>query len=63
MRHNAIDKIKYEKDSWPRFIKNLKIDGIHGFNSTSLSFEYPFMVIAGENGTGKSTIKGTFLCV
>jgi predicted ATP-dependent endonuclease of OLD family len=62
MHHGAIDKIIEKTSQWGKLITHVKIDGIHGMQDNSIRFKFPFVVIAGENGTGKSTILKALSC-
>ncbi len=41
---------------WPQFLRSLAIYGLRGWNGEEIRFEFPVVAIAGENGSGKSTI-------
>lgn len=41
---------------WPRFIRSIQIDGLRGWTGQEVEFRFPIVALAGENGTGKSTI-------
>ncbi len=41
---------------WPKRLEWLEIDSIRGWKRQRFSFQFPIMVVVGENGAGKSTI-------
>lgn len=41
---------------WPQFLEAVYLDGIRGWKSQWVEFRFPVVAIAGENGSGKSTI-------
>ncbi|WP_236830116.1 AAA family ATPase [Blastococcus sp. KM273128] len=41
---------------WPRFLSSVKISGLRGWEGELVEFRFPVVAIAGENGSGKSTI-------
>lgn len=41
---------------WPKFLNSMTISGFRGWTGQEIRFQFPVCVIAGENGTGKSTI-------
>lgn len=45
-----------EKRNWPQFLESIKISGLRGWNGETVDFRFPVVAIAGENGSGKSTI-------
>ena len=54
---------KLTSHGWPKFIEQIKIDHLHGFNSQVIEFKFPVCAIVGENGTGKSTILKILACI
>ncbi len=55
------DMWRSTKNKSPKLI-GVEIDGLRGVNSLYLEFKYPVVAIAGENGTGKTTILGSIAC-
>src|SRR3989338_6550557 len=53
-----IGKIRQKllSSGWPKFIEQIKITGIHGFNGQTIDLKFPVCAVIGENGTGKSTV-------
>ena len=47
---------KMAADPWPKYLDSITIDGIHGWADKLVRFPFPVTVIAGENGSGKSTV-------
>ena len=47
---------------WPKYLRSIEINGIRGWNGEEIRFGFPVTVIAGENGTGKSTIIKAAAC-
>ena len=43
-------------NSWPKRLEWLDIKGIHGWAGQRLDFMFPIVAIAGENGSGKTSI-------
>jgi len=43
-------------------LRKVDINGLRGLKDFSIEFSYPVVAIAGENGTGKSTILGCVAC-
>ncbi len=63
--HPEINRIrsKNSADHWPQYVESVTISNLHGWSGEQIQFSFPFMVICGENGTGKSTIlKATAAC-
>ncbi|RXT05269.1 ATP-dependent endonuclease [Ammoniphilus sp. CFH 90114] len=52
------ESMQYQKTT----LRKLKINGLRGLDDFSLDINYPVFAIAGENGTGKSTILGCIAC-
>lgn len=53
---------KVISQGWPKMIRGISIEGIHGFNKKQIVFQFPVCAIVGENGTGKSTILKLLAC-
>ena len=51
-----------KKPQLPHFLSEIRLDGIRGINNLRVMFDYPVSVIAGENGTGKSTVLFAAAC-
>jgi predicted ATPase len=43
-------------DSWPKRLEWIEIQNIRGWTKQRIDFNFPFVAIVGENGSGKSTI-------
>ncbi|MCA1983740.1 ATP-dependent nuclease [Nocardioides nematodiphilus] len=41
---------------WPLFLEAVYIDGVRGWQKQWVEFRFPVVAIAGENGSGKSTV-------
>lgn len=41
---------------WPQFLEAVYIDGVRGWDKQWVEFRFPVVAIAGENGSGKSTV-------
>jgi predicted ATPase len=41
---------------WPQYLRNLRISGLRGWTGQEVRFDFPVTVLAGENGSGKSTV-------
>lgn len=56
--HLEIDRIRAKRltTPWPQFLQLLQITGLRGWNGQTIRFEFPVCAIAGENGSGKSTV-------
>ncbi|MFC2138909.1 ATP-dependent endonuclease, partial [Bacteroidota bacterium] len=61
--NSEIDKIRKQLDTsnWGKLIKSINIKGLHSLNNL-IEFKFPICAIAGENGTGKSTILKLCAC-
>lgn len=55
-KHGAPDS------EWKQFIKSIKITNIHGWSGQEITFKFPVVAIAGENGIGKSTFLKASVC-
>lgn len=47
---------RHSNRGWPKFLTAIYIDGLRGWKDQWIGFRYPVVAIAGENGSGKSTI-------
>lgn len=47
---------RHSSKGWPKFLEFVTVDGIRGWEGQTVQFRFPVVVIAGENGAGKSTI-------
>ncbi len=56
--HREVNRIreKMGTDPWPKYLSSVQIQNLHGWNGQTVRFPFPVTVIAGENGSGKSTI-------
>ena len=50
------------RENFPQFVESVKIDGLRGWNGEMVHFKFPIVAIAGENGSGKSTILKAAAC-
>lgn len=41
---------------WPKYLRSVQIRGLRGWAGQEVSFKFPVAAIAGENGSGKSTV-------
>lgn len=41
---------------WPQYLRSIIISGLRGWDHVEVEFKFPVVAIAGENGSGKSTI-------
>ena len=46
----------HQGNGWPQFLTSVKIDGLRGWSGEQIDFRFPIVAIAGENGSGKSTV-------
>jgi predicted ATPase len=56
--HPEIDRIrgKVLNSPWPKFVRAVSIAGLRGWTGQEIRFEFPVTVLAGENGSGKTTV-------
>ena len=56
--HQEVNRIRAKMGTapWPKYLSSLQIHNLHGWNGQLVRFPFPVTVIAGENGSGKSTI-------
>lgn len=62
--HQEINRIrsKMASNPWPKYLSSIQINGLRGWTGEEIRFNFPVTVIAGENGTGKSTILKAAAC-
>ena len=48
-------KRQFSEGKWKKFIKEIKITNLHGWDGKTIKFNFPVCAIVGENGVGKST--------
>lgn len=41
---------------WQQFLSSIRVTGLRGWNGEPIDFRFPIVALAGENGSGKSTI-------
>lgn len=46
----------HDGSGWPLFLAALKISGLRSWDGETIEFRFPVVAIAGENGSGKSTV-------
>ena len=56
------EQLQGKKPHLPHFLSEIYLDGIRGFDSLGVTFDYPVSVIAGGNATGKSTVLFAAAC-
>lgn len=59
---NLWEQLQGKKPHLPHFLSEIYLDGIRGFDSLQVMFDYPVSVIAGGNATGKSTVLFAAAC-
>ncbi len=50
------------RNGWPKWLQWVQIRGIRGWEGQRVEFDFPIVAIAGENGSGKSTILQCAAC-
>ena len=56
------EQLQGKKPHLRHFLSEIHLDGIRGFDSLGVIFDYPVSVIAGGNATGKSTVLFAAAC-
>lgn len=51
-----LEKSWLNQTAWPKRLNWIEIDGLRGWSGQRINFPFPIVAIAGENGSGKSTI-------
>ncbi len=56
--HREIGRIREKllNEPWPQYLRSVTIAGLRGWNGQEIRFDFPVTVVAGENGSGKSTV-------
>ena len=56
--HKEVEEIRLKvlNHPWPKFLESIQLDGIRGWTGSEVRLQFPVCVVAGENGSGKSTI-------
>lgn len=56
--HREVDSIRKKllNSPWPQYLRSVTISGLRGWSEQEIRFNFPVSVIAGENGSGKSTV-------
>ncbi len=56
--HREVNQIRTRDrvTHWPQYLESVQLTNLHGWGGQQVRFEFPFSVICGENGTGKSTV-------
>jgi predicted ATP-dependent endonuclease of OLD family len=56
--HREIQQIRAKRLNapWPKYLRSVVITGLRGWNGQEVRFDFPVLAIAGENGSGKSTV-------
>lgn len=56
--HKEIEEIRKKRlnSPWPQYLRSLSIAGLRGWKGQEVRFDFPVVVVAGENGSGKSTV-------
>ena len=62
--HREVQSIrdKLLNNPWPKYLKSLTISGLHDWDNQEIRFDFPVCVVAGENGSGKSTVLKAAAC-
>ena len=53
---NDWDTARNSSAGWPQFLESVEISGLRGWTGESVEFRFPIVAVAGENGSGKSTV-------
>ena len=59
---NLWEQLQGKKPHFPHFLSEVYLDGIRGFDSLRVIFDYPVTVVAGGNAAGKSTVLFAAAC-
>jgi predicted ATPase len=46
----------HQANGWPQFLVSVQIAGLRGWTGEQVEFRFPIVAVAGENGSGKSTV-------
>lgn len=47
---------RHSNKGWPLFLESIQVGGLRGWNGELVEFRFPVVALAGENGSGKSTV-------
>ncbi len=56
------ERLQSKKPHVPNFLSEVQLEGIRGIENLRVAFDYPVSVIAGANGSGKSTVLFAAAC-
>ena len=56
------ERLQGKKPHLPHFLEEVQLHGIRGIDNLRVTFDYPVSVIAGANGSGKSTVLFAAAC-
>jgi AAA15 family ATPase/GTPase len=64
IRDSTIEALlkKVKNNNYERYLKELLLSNVRGFNKAEISFDFPVTAIIGPNGSGKSTILNAAAC-
>lgn len=57
-----LDKKWSAKTHWPQLLDWVEIEGMRGWETQRVTFDFPIVALVGENGSGKSTILQAAAC-
>lgn len=60
--HKLWESLQGKKPHLPHFLSEVQLQGIRGIEDLRVAFDYPVSVIAGANGSGKSTVLFAAAC-
>ena len=62
--HKEVAEIKSKELNlpWPKFLRSISIGGLRGWTGQEIRFAFPVVAVAGENGSGKSTVLKVAAC-
>lgn len=60
--HGIWERLQGKKPHLPHFLAEVQLKGIRGIENLRVTFDYPVSVIAGANGSGKSTVLFAAAC-
>lgn len=62
--HKEVAEIRSKQlnTPWPKFLRSISISGLRGWTGQEIRFAFPVVAVAGENGSGKSTVLKVAAC-